>query len=158
MPPLFPHQAVMFQSHTAAPPYNEVLDSFLTGYLWGSLLITLFLFTYFAISFCAWVLSAVLATIDKILDYARTYYYCSDASTNVERMAPIWLGKYATENLEQLARPNEITKVKCALHEYDTALQDAPLMGEILRSPLEYIMPISHADPTKESATPPVSS
>ncbi|KAI4909715.1 hypothetical protein J4E85_011537 [Alternaria conjuncta] len=125
MPPLFPHQAVMFRPSTSMPQPNEVLDSILTGYLWGCLLITLFLFTYFAISFCAWVLSAVLASIDTIVDFVRTYCDFSDASIDVEMMDPIWLEKYTTENLEQLARPDEITRLKCTLHEYDTVLQDA---------------------------------
>jgi len=107
------------------PQPNEVLDSILTGYLWGCLLITLFLFTYFAISFCAWVLSAVLVSIDTIVDYVRMYCNFSDAGTDVEMMAPIWLEKYTTESAGQLNRPDETTRLKCTLYEYDTALQDA---------------------------------
>ncbi|KAI4679581.1 hypothetical protein J4E81_010387 [Alternaria sp. BMP 2799] len=121
---------LMFRPSTSMPQPNEVLDSILTGYLWGCLLITLFLFTYFAISFCAWVLSAVLASIDTIVDFVRMYCDFSDAGTDVEMMAPIWLEKYTTENLEQLDRPDEITRLKCTLHEYDTALQDAHSVNE----------------------------
>jgi len=120
----------MFTPSKSMPPPNEVLDSILTGYLWGCLLITLFLFTYFAISFCAWVLSAVLASIDTIVDFVRMYCDFSDASIDVEMMAPIWLEKHTTESAGQLNRLDEITRLKCTLHEYDTALQDTNIANE----------------------------
>ena len=107
------------------PQPNEVLDSILTGYLWGCLLITLFLFTYFAISFCAWVLSAALASIDTIVDFVRAYCDFSDAGIDVEMSGDFWLEKYTAESAGQLNGPDEITRFKCTLHGYDTALQDA---------------------------------
>ena len=157
MPPLFPHQAVMFRPSTSMPQPNEVLDSILTGYLWGCLLITLFLFTYFAISFCAWVLSAVLASIDTIVDFVRMYCDFSDASTDVEMMAPIWLEKHTTENLEQLARPDEITRLKCTLHEYDTALQDALSADETAIPHLSNTLTNFPNLPEKSPTPPPLS-
>ncbi|KAI4606733.1 hypothetical protein J4E80_010045 [Alternaria sp. BMP 0032] len=157
MPPLFPHQAVMFRPSTSMPQPNEVLDSILTGYLWGCLLITLFLFTYFAISFCAWVLSAVLASIDTIVDFIRMYCDFSDAGTDVEMMAPIWMEKYTTENLEQLARPDEITRLKCTLHEYDTDLQDAHSADEAAIPHLSNTLTNFPNLPEKSPTPPPLS-
>ncbi|KAG9190083.1 hypothetical protein G6011_08171 [Alternaria panax] len=82
MAPLFPYQAIMPRpqtdrtadySHqsTTAPPANEVLDSLLTGYLWGCLLVALFLAVYFAISFCVWAIGAALTGIDALIDCLR---------------------------------------------------------------------------------------
>ncbi|KAI4906419.1 hypothetical protein J4E90_010638 [Alternaria incomplexa] len=138
--------------------YKDSLHpSILTGYLWGCLLITLFLFTYFAISFCAWVLSAVLASIDTIVDFVRMYCDFSDASTDVEMMAPIWLEKHTTENLEQLARPDEITRLKCTLHEYDTALQDAHSADETAIPHLSNTLTNFPNLPEKSPTPPPLS-
>ncbi|KAI4642815.1 uncharacterized protein J4E79_011431 [Alternaria viburni] len=150
MPPLFPHQAVMFRPSTPMPQPNEVLDS----YLWGCLLITLFLFTYFAISFCAWVLSAVLASIDTIVDFVRMYCEFSDASTDVEMSGDCWLEKYTTERAEKLNRADEITRLKCTLHDHDSALPDAHSANE------KPILHLSNTDtnfpnPPSKSPTPP---
>jgi hypothetical protein len=157
MPPLFPHQAFIFQPQTAAPPYNEVLDSLLTGYLWACLLVTLILITYFAISFCAWVLSTVLATTDAVLDCLQSHHSDPDTSTDVEITASPWQEKYGTMNSEQANKSNEIGSYNGPMDRYETAFRYVLSNNEIpILHPENFIT--DHADLTEKFPTHPAPS
>jgi hypothetical protein len=90
------------------PPYNEIVDSLLTGYLWGCLLVALFLVVYFAISFCVWVMSAIVAAIDSVIDRLRSCCSRPEAGTNVASTASPWSKEHETKVRERVVIPNEI--------------------------------------------------
>ncbi|CAI9631019.1 hypothetical protein GT037_010109 [Alternaria burnsii] len=112
MPPLFLYQATMLRpqidrtgDHTplsTSPPANEILDSLLTGYLWGCLLVALFLVVYFAISFCAWAIGAALTTIDTVVDCLRPRDVHPDAHTDAVLMASSLFKTYKTAYPERI--------------------------------------------------------
>lgn len=140
MPPLFPYQAVVPQSQgdqlggyapqLSAPPYNEILDSLLTGYLWACLLVALFLAIYFAISFCVWAIGAALATIDMIIDCVQLHGSCPDAGTDAAMAASASPNKYNTACLKRIFPRNENGNLTWSRDKSDKDLREVRLHTE----------------------------
>jgi hypothetical protein len=134
MPPLFPYQAVVprpqadrlgeYVPQSSAPPYNEILDSLLTGYLWGCLLVALFLVIYFAISFCVWTIGTALTTIDMVIDCIGSRGSVPDAGTDNAMMAWPLPDKYNTLYLEHMTLRSEVDNPTWSRDKSDKDLWD----------------------------------